>query len=355
MKKIRLLALCMSICLFWGALIGCGEDTYSSDSVTVTEEISKINSEKAREETEAENIERMKRADAIAKAKADAQKVNEDSELVMNDGIGEVKVGSTKRSGITIPTYIYYPDNYNAENTYPMVIMFPGFSTEHDNGTRFNPLAKEFNKRGLMVVMYDNPGYGKSEETNLGYTLTNVKNDAVDVIMYMYENFNIGKVGALGYDVGGRVIMELQVDGMCNFDQIELIAPFCETDEFIHACFGEANWDRLKREAVDNGKVTYGEQEYIKEWFLDWEAKADTLTKDFVKNYKDRPCMLMYSLKDDQVKYTTMTNLQKSLGCAAIVSDEDGHDMGVRDWDSPDSTKRVVKTQSVDFMEGLKD
>ncbi len=352
MRKIRFLALCISICLFSGMLVSCGKAEYSESSAT--EEIAKVNQERAREETEAENAARMKRADAIAKAKAEALEIKEDSELTVEDGIGEVSVGSTKRSGVSIPTYIYYPDGFDAETTYPMVIMFAGFSTEHDNGTRFTPLAEEFNERGIMVVMYDNPGYGKSEETNLAYTLTNIKNDAVDVIMYMYENYNIGKVGALGYDVGGRAIMELQVDGMCNFDQIELIAPFCETDEFIHACFGDSTWGKLKLEATDNGHATYGEQEYSKEWFDDWEAKAGTLTADFVKNYKGRRCMLMYAVKDDQVRYKTMAALQESLGCAAIVSEEDGHDMGVRDWNSPDKTKRVVREQSADFMEGLK-
>ena len=353
MKNRRICVIGICICIMAGMLAGCGRNEYSESPAT--EEIAKVNSERAREETEAENAERIKRAEEIAKAKAEAQQTKSDSELVMNGEIGEVSVASSKRPGVSIPTFITFPIDYNASETYPMVIMFAGFSADHDNGTRFNPIAEALAEEGIMVVMYDNPGYGLSEETNLAYTLTNVKNDAVDVIMYMYGNYNIGKVGALGYDVGGRVIMELQVDGMCNFDQIELIAPFCETEEFIHSCFDKVTWENLKNKAKDNGSVQYVDQEYSYEWFTDWEAKKDTLTKDFIKNYKGRRCMLMYAIQDENVSYYTMVDLLKGLGCAAIVSDEDGHDMGVRGFESSDSTKRVVKQQSVDFMEGLKD
>ncbi len=352
MKKNNICIWGICICLIISMLAGCGKEEYSS--ADKTDEIAIVNSERAREETEVENAQRMKRAAEIAKAKADAQKEKSDSELVMNENVGEVGVVSSNRSGVLIPTYIYFPENYNAEFTYPMVLMFAGFSADHDNGTRFNHIAEELNKEGIMVVMYDNPGYGISEEDNLAYTLTNIKNDAVDVIMYMYYNYNIGKVGAIGYDVGGRAIMELEVDEKCNFDQIELIAPFCDTEEFIHTCFDKATWENLKDKATLDGSVQYEKQKYSKEWFLDWEAKAQTLTDDFVKKNKGNRIMLIYSTDDEEVSYYTMTDLYKNLGAAAICVTYGGHDLGVRGYDSPDEVVRIVREQSALFMEGLK-
>ena len=251
--------ICLVMCILITVLAGCGTDEYTT-SPSVIEGESAVNAEKARLETETEMAQRVKQQAEIAKAKAEAQREFPDSELVVKDNIGEVSVASSSRIGITIPTYIYFPKDFDAEKTYPLVVMFPGFSADHNNGTGFDEITMEMTKKGLMVVQYDNPGYGKSEETNLAYTLTNVKNDALDVIKYVEDNYNIGKVGALGYDVGARVIMEMQVDLQYDFDSIELIGPYCNTNDFIRTCFESKKWGELKAKAKDTGWVTFGDQ-----------------------------------------------------------------------------------------------
>ncbi len=350
MKKISVAYI--AFCLMVALLAGCGSDEYSSGN-SIIEEETRANTDKARQETEEEIANRAKQQADIAKAKAEAQEQNPDTELVLNENVGEVGVASSTRSGINIPTYIYYPTGYNSENTYPLVIMLAGFSSAHDNGTRFDMITAEFNKNGIMVVQYDNPGYGKSEETNLAYTLTNVKNDAADVLKYVKNNYNIGKVGAFGYDVGGRVVMEMQVDGIYDFDQIELIAPFSESKDFIHACFEEKNWGSLKAQAKDKGLVKFGEQEYAYQWFTDWEEHDDALTKEFIDAYKKRRTMVIYSQIDDWVDPSAMEKLYKGVSAAAIAVSDTGHDLGVRGYSTPEQTERVIRLQSVEFMKEL--
>ncbi len=349
-KNIRSIAIVM-ICVLSLGLAACGKDEYSEG--TVADEINGLNIQRAREET-AEDIEKISKRQAdIAKAKAEVQKQKQNSELVITNNVGEVGVASLKRPNTLIPTYIYFPDNYEAEETYPMVIMFAGFSSDHNNGTGFDYITAELVKKGIIVVQYDNPGYGKSKETNLAYTLSNVKDDAVDVINYVKSVLNISKVGAFGYDVGGRIAMELQVDGMIEFDQIELLAPFSETEEFIHTCFGEKNWNELKAKAIEQGMVKYCQQEYSKQWFLDWEEKDMNLTEDFIKAYKNKRCMIIFATDDDWVKMTTMDNLSKQIGAASIYVTSGGHDLGVRNYETPKDVMDVVKKQSADFMQGL--
>lgn len=336
-------------------LVGCRKN--GENAIPVVEKTSDTE-EKAttvREESEAEKGARENRQKQVAEAKAEALFDNPDSELTIKDGVGQIGVGSTSRKDVLIPTYIYFPEGYDAEETYPLVIMFAGFSASHDNGTGFKKTTAELNKEGIMVVQYDAPGYGGSTETNLAYTLTNLKKDAVDVLNYMTETFNIGKVGAFGYDVGGRVAMELQVDALYDFAQIELVAPFSDADEFIHACFGEKEWEKLKAEAKDAGLVKFGEQEYSLQWFLDWEEKGNNLTDSFVKAYKGRSTMVVYSTDDDVVSMKTMGTLCAKLGAAEIYVTESGHDVGVRGFDSSKSVVDTVRLQTSAFMKGLKD
>lgn len=353
MRMKKILAICAALVMII-SLIGCGNNEYSAVEPEVVEEI-KASTEKARAETEEEAANRARQQLEIAQAKAEAQKQYQNYELVMNEGVGEVLVASSTRQGINIPTYIYFPKNYDSETTYPMVIMYAGFAADHNNGTRFDDITKELTDTGIMVVQFDIPGYGKSEETNLAYTLTNVKHDSLDVISYAKNNFNIGKVGAFGYDVGGRVVMEMQVDKLYDFDQIELLGPYSNTDEFIHACFGDKAWGELKAKAKDQGLAKYGVQEYSLQWFTDWEEKEDTLFDDFCKIYKKRRFMLVYSIIDDCVDPLHMEKMYKAIGGAAICLTDTGHDLGVRGFDTPKQTTRVVREQSVEFWKSLID
>lgn len=352
MRMKKIFAICAVFMMVF-ALFGCGNDEYSSGNSTVIEEEAKANLEKARTETEEEIADRAKQQLEISKAKAEAQKQYQNYELVMNGNVGEVLIQSSYRTDQAVPTYIYFPKDFVPERTYPLVIMYSGFSSTHDNGTRFDDITRELTENELMVVQYDAPGYGKSEETNLAYTLTNIKNDSIDVLNYVINNFNIGKVGALGYDVGGRAVMEIQVDKRFDFDRIELIAPYCSASEFIHACFGEDNWVKLKSEATDIGNAKYGEQEYALQWFLDWEDHGDDLTDEFAKAYKGKSCMVIYSTDDSWVKLKTMENLYKKIGAAAIYVTDGGHDLGVRNYESPKSVSDTVRISSIDFMKGL--
>ncbi|SDA66473.1 Alpha/beta hydrolase family protein [Lachnospiraceae bacterium G11] len=353
MRKKKIIAI-YAVFMMVFALIGCGNDEYSAGIPSVVEEEARVNSEKARTETEEEIANRAKQQVEIAKAKAEAQKQYENFELVMNGDMGEVKIASSFRQEITIPTYIYFPKDFNAEETYPLVIMFPGFSADHNNGTRFDDITKELNKEGLIVVQYDNPGYGKSSEVNLAYTLTNVKNDAVDVLNYMERNYNISKVGAFGYDVGGRIAMELQVEKMYNFDQMELLGPYCDADDFIHACFDNNIWGELKKKAQDYGMVRYVQQEYSLQWFTDWE-REENLTEDFCKAFDGKRVMLVYSVVDDCVDPIKMEKFYKKIGAAAICISDWGHDLGVRGYDTPKQTTKTIQQQSVAFWKDLLD
>ncbi len=348
MKKIRIIymALCMSTVLF----TGCRNDVYSSENTAIEEE-NRDNTGKVRQETDEEIANRAKQQAEIAKVKAEIQR--DSSELIINEGIGEVGVASSTRPETSIPTYVYFPAEFNVENTYPLVIMLAGFSAAHDNGTRFDMITSELNKKGIMVVQYDYPGYGKSAETNLAYTLTNVKNDAADVLRYIKNNYNVSKVGAFGYDFGGRAIMEMQVEGIYDFDQIELIAPFSETEDFVHACFEEENWAALKAQAKDAGLAKFGEQEYAYQWFADWENRADSLTDDFISAYKKRRIMIIYSILDDWVDPMAMEKLYKGVSAAAIAITDVGHDLGVRGYSTPEQTERVIRQQSAEFMSDL--
>ena len=128
MRMKKLFAICAVFMMVF-ALVGCGNDEYSTASPSVIEEEAKVSSEKARTETEEEVANRAKQQLEIAKAKAEAQKQYQNYELVMNDNVGEVLIQSSYRADQAVPTYIYFPKDFVPERTYPLVIMYSGFSS----------------------------------------------------------------------------------------------------------------------------------------------------------------------------------------------------------------------------------
>jgi len=339
------------------ALTGCTTDTVSKELwEDKAGAIEVVEAEPAGEESEEEAAARLEREEKIAQAEIEAKNVRAISELVMVDDIGEIKIASTSRKNIAIPAYIYFPKNYKEEDTYPLVIMFSGFAGDHSNGTRFNDIAESISsENNTFVVMYDYPGYGSSEETNLEYTITNMEKDAKDVLNYMKKNYNISKVGAFGYDVGGRIVMEMVVDGTATFDQIELVAPYSTTEDFINACFGDENWNDLWAKADTYGSVQYGEQLYSKEWFEDWDEYDGTLTELFISKYKGNPSMVVFSTDDQQITLYNMELLTKGLGSASVCVTSGGHSLGVEGYETPKDVERIVEDQSIAFMNRLYD
>ncbi len=241
---------------------------------------------------------------------------------------GEIFVPSTKRDGVEIPTYITLPENYDPEKTYDMVILIHGHGGNHNEWGGFDPITDGLAEKGVIAVTQDFSGCGDSKESFRLNTMTNMKNDVLDVLAYMEENYNIGTVGAMGYSMGGRIVMELTAEDLYSFDKIEFVAPAEDYEDLKNLFGGHDNWDLLEAEANEKGYVEYttiyATQELSKEWFADLAKYPDGLAEAAIEKY-DGESLTIYALDDQAVAPSVSQNVADIFGSQVINTRSGGH------------------------------
>lgn len=284
--------------------------------------------EEVKEEDESDIINRKTRELGIQNAQEDVVKAfYASSEPEFEGNEGKAWVPSSYRKDVKIPTFFVIPEDYDENKSFPMVIMMSGYAGDHNLDGGFNLIAEQLAECGIIVAMYDNPAMGISKEDTMQYTLTNIKHDAMNVIEYMQTKFNIDKVGAFGFSLGSRVILEMINEDYYCFDAIDLWAPAVDTEDFTYSLYGEL-WDKLRSEAQENGYADFNGEIYSLEWFQDLQKYKDNLAADTAKKYTN-PVMVIYSVTDEAVNPYISQNTAKVFHAAEVANDKGGHTCGM--------------------------
>lgn len=338
MKKYRLIIITL-ICAL--GLTACKDkQEIVIDEDTVWEEVG--------EEDEDDIINRKTRELGIQNAKEDVIRAfYASSEPEIDGNEGKAWIPSSYRTDVKIPTYITYPRDFDENKIYPMVIMFSCYGGDHNVDGGFNAIADNLADGGVFVVMFDYPSMGESLEDTLQYSLTNMKHDAMNVIEYMKTKYKIDKVGALGYSLGSRVILEMINEDMFCFDAIELLAPAVNTEDFTYSLYGTELWNSLRSEAQEQGYAEFNESKFSLEWFQDLQKYSDNLATDTAKKYTN-PVMVVYSLNDEAVSPGVSAATAKAFNAAEIVTDYGGHACGM--FYENEAAKKVVEENTLLFL-----
>lgn len=216
----------------------------------------------------------------------------------------EVTVPSSLREGAEIPTYITLPPE-EAES-YGLVVMIHGHGGNHNEWGGYDVISNGIAENGRIVVTLDFPGCGASTESFQLNTMTNMKQDVLDVINYMKEDYAISEVSGFGYSMGGRIILEMIVEDMFQFDAVEFVAPAEDLEDMKNLFGGAEAWAEMDAKAHANGYVdfttVYGqEQQLSAEWFDDLAKYPEGLAEAAAEKYGDKPVIVIYATDDEAV------------------------------------------------------
>ncbi|MDO4493479.1 MAG: alpha/beta fold hydrolase [Clostridia bacterium] len=241
-----------------------------------------------------------------------------------------VTVPSTIREGASIPAFITMPEKYDAATPTKLIVMIHGHGGNHNEWGGYDAIAKGCSENGAIVVTLDFPGCGASTESFQQNTMTNMKQDVLDVINYMKANYNIGEVDGFGYSMGGRIVLEMAAENMFVFDAVAFIAP-AEDYENLKLLFGgPEKWVEYEKEAAEKGYITfttiYGQvQELSKAWFDDLAKYPDGLAEAAVANMANVPVIVVYAPDDEAVAPEVSQGVADVFNAPVVISPRDGH------------------------------
>jgi len=269
--------------------------------------------------------------------------------------VKEVQVASTAREDVQIPAYVTLPANYDSARTYPMVIFCHGHGGNHnEGGGGGDVITNGLARAGIIAVTLDYPGCGASKEGFTENTMTNMKHDTLDVVNYVTSAYSVakGKVGILGYSMGGRIALELLAEKSYSFAAVEFVAPAEDTADLKNLFGGASNWTTLKATAKSKGyadfTTVYGQKQQLSyQWFTDLEKYSDGLAEAAAKNYTGRS-MVVYATNDEAVSPSVSAGVAKVFDSAVVNTYADGHSYSF--YGKTPYTVNTVNESSVNFF-----
>ena len=268
--------------------------------------------------------------------------------------VEEVKVPSTVREGAMIPAYITLPAEYSPVVTWPVVFMLHGHGGNHNEWGGYDYISNNLAYNGMIVVTIDFPGCGASTESFTLNTMTNMKQDVLDVVDYVFKNYTIDEnmVGGFGYSMGGRIVLEMIAEGFDEFDAIELVAPAEDFEDLKLLFGGPEKWEEMKAEAEKNGYVefttVYGQvQQLSKEWFADLAKYPDGLVEKAAEKY-DGESLVIWATDDEAVSPKVSATVADVLNSATLQTYTGGHSYSF--YNNDEYVCRITNEGSLHFF-----
>ncbi len=219
-------------------------------------------------------------------------------------GFTETKV-SISANGRKITAVVTMPEG---DGKFPAVVMNHGHGGSKDEGTGFAGIARALADKGIASIRMDFPGCGESPEPFTKNCLSNMVEDSNACRDYLVGNYSVdtGRLGVLGYSMGGRITSTIISQGEHGYQAVALLAGAVGDGEKMAAGAGGAvdpeQFPEVYAEAQEKGyyRITtpYGKvQDLAPQWF------DDLRNIDPLENVGafTGPVLVMYGDKDDVV------------------------------------------------------
>ena len=264
----------------------------------------------------------------------------------------QCEVPSSIRQGAMIPAYLTLPENYQDGKEKKLVIFLHGHGGNHNETGGYDMISNSIAEKGMIAATLDFPGCGDSKESFLLNTLSNMKQDVLDVVSYLKENYSIGSVNAMGYSMGGRILLELIAEEKLSPEKAVFMAPAARIEDVRLFLFEtDEKADAAEKKAFQDGSATgvsFGaEQELSKEWFQDMEVYGDDMPQKAASVFHGQ-ALVIYASDDVVVRPETSQAVADTFHCRAVVLNGCGHAYSFY-ADDPEVVKTVNGT-AVDFL-----
>ncbi len=256
---------------------------------------------------------------------------------------------------VQVPATVEIPDG---DGPFPMVVLAHGHGGSKDENIGFGAIAEALKAEGIASIRMDFSGCGESTESFQLNTLTNMKQDVLNAVAYLTDNYAIdtANVGLFGYSMGGRVALELLGENAYPFTAVALLAPANSTEDLKKLFGGTENWEVLKATAEENGyadfTTIYGQQQQLsKEWFEDLDKVSDPAATA-AENYSG-PALVIYAKDDEAVSPSVSAGVAAELLAEVVQATGDSHSYGFYS-DKTDVLNTVVNGVASFFLKTLK-
>jgi dienelactone hydrolase len=257
--------------------------------------------------------------------------------------------------GIEIPATFVLPAP-EAGDVVPLVVMAHGHGGTRDESGAFVKVAAALAEKGIASIRVDFSGCGESTEAFTENYLTNMLADvrASREFAIQHPRIDSGRVGILGYSMGGRLAMLATEQDY--YAVVALWTPVSSDgiESMIDFVGGQASYDRLKREAKSEGaaifETPWGDVQNLNlKWFTDLE---ETQPLAAIQKYEGA-LLVVYGNRDEAIhpRYSkaAATSAVRSRPKIEHIVDGGGHGLGFYD-NIPVMANSVVRT-TVRFLE----
>ena len=185
--------------------------------------------------------------------------------------------------GIQVPVTLTMPDNGSEEDV-PLVVLAHGHGgTRHENGA-FAELASMLAGRGIGSIRMDFAGCGDSTEAFTHNNITSMLHDVEAAFEFAVAQPGVdgGRVGILGYSMGGRLAM-LTIANEPAYRATALWAPAAldGARPMIDYFGGRERYERIRDEALKDGSASFttpwGQEQQLGEKFFDDLERSEPL------------------------------------------------------------------------------
>ena len=221
----------------------------------------------------------------------------------------------------------------SAASGYPLVVFLHGHGGERNENGGFTEIARQLAARGIASVRFDFAGSGESEEAFTENSITTMKTDVLAAIDFVKSTYPIDetRIGVFGFDMGGRVALQVLAENLYDFRAAVLLAPANRNDDWITLFGGQTEWDRYKTDAELNNHTTFttlfGQvQDLSIRWFTDLEMTDDPATA--VGQTLSGRVLVIYAQNDTTVPPETPRRVAETLGAQTVELETGGHSYG---------------------------
>jgi len=203
--------------------------------------------------------------------------------------------------GVQIPLTLLLPDP--GETPAPLVVMAHGHGGSRDEGGGFKRLADVLAIAGIASVRMDFPGCGESLEPFSANTIDHMLSDIVAARDFALGQpaIDAGRVGLLGFSMGGRLAMLSVADGF-PYASLALWAPAASDGpaDFYRFLGGPEQYSDYRVNAAELGSAVittpWGQQQQLSlAWFTGLEESQPLQT---VSSYSG-PVLVLHGTADE--------------------------------------------------------